>query len=179
MLFFIGKVQPVVGRYWYPKYWFGTEFFLSDLVSVQFHSQDLDFFSLKKTFRNLSKKWTGSVTLFTTLSTNTIFKFILHFTITTNSLYYPLVFVVIYYKLCLSSSVATERLLDVMSGRYASRRHELFMNKKEREQCSGLRTSNLHQLSNPGFLGGGGEKDSAVLRQLMEFFKVLIFHCLG
>jgi hypothetical protein len=90
------------------------------------------------------------------------------------------VFLVIYFKLCVSSSVATERLLDVMSGRYASRRHELFMNKKEREQCSGLRTSNLHQLSNPGFLGGGGEKDSAVLRQLMEFFKVpvIVFLCL-
>jgi len=78
-----------------------------------------------------------------------------------------------YLACCLSSSVAMERMLEVMSGRYASRRHELFLNKKEREQCSGLRTSDLHQLSNPGFLGGGGEKDSAVLRQLMDFFKVL------
>jgi hypothetical protein len=76
-----------------------------------------------------------------------------------------------------SSSVACERMLEVMSGRYHSRRHELFLDKKEREQCNGNRTSYLHQLSNPGFLGGGGEKDSAVLRHLIDFFLVIFSSC--
>jgi hypothetical protein len=76
-----------------------------------------------------------------------------------------------------SSSVAIERMIAVMSGRYRSRRHELFLDKREREQCNGSRTSNLYQLSNPGFLGGGGEKDSAVIHQLIHIFKVMVFLC--
>ena len=66
-------------------------------------------------------------------------------------------------------------MIAVMSGRYRSRRHELFLKKREREQCNGSRTSDLYQLSNPGFLGGGGEKDSAVLRQLLDIFLVRRF----
>ena len=56
----------------------------------------------------------------------------------------------------------------VMRGVVKSRRHDLFLDKREREQCSGSETSRLYQLSNPGFLGGGGEKDTAVITHLRD-----------
>merc|ERR1719378_891040 len=37
-----------------------------------------------------------------------------------------------------------------------------------REQCSGNQTSALYQMSNPGFLGGGGEKDTMIIKLLMD-----------
>ena len=57
---------------------------------------------------------------------------------------------------------------SVMRGKRKSRRHELFLDKRERERCSGNETSRLYQLSNPGFLGGGGEKDTIVIMQLID-----------
>ena len=57
---------------------------------------------------------------------------------------------------------------DVMKGKRKSRRHELFLDKRERERCNGSETSRLYQLSNPGYLGGGGEKDTIVIKQLIE-----------
>ena len=51
---------------------------------------------------------------------------------------------------------------NVMKGRTKSRRHELFL---EREPCNGSETS---RLSNPGYLDGGGEKDTIVFKQLIE-----------
>ena len=65
------------------------------------------------------------------------------------------------------SDVAVNHLRKVMEGSFQSRRHSLFLNKKERV-CSGIETSRLYQLSNPGFLGGHGKKDSIVVNELME-----------
>merc|ERR1712112_772038 len=42
--------------------------------------------------------------------------------------------------------------------------------RRERLRCSGSDTSRLYQLSNPGFLGGGGEVDTAVIKQLEKVF---------
>ena len=55
-----------------------------------------------------------------------------------------------------------------MEGSVKSVRHNLFFNKRQRESCSGNETSRLYQLSNPGFLGGYGKKDSIVIGELME-----------
>ena len=55
-----------------------------------------------------------------------------------------------------------------MEGTVRSRRHQLFLIKKERESCSANDTSTLYQISNPGFLGGYGRKDSIVINELME-----------
>ena len=65
---------------------------------------------------------------------------------------------------------------NVMRGKTKSRRHELFLDKRERERCSGNETSRLYQLSNPGYLGGGGEKDTIVIKQLIETVFVKYFH---
>ena len=56
----------------------------------------------------------------------------------------------------------------VMMGTIKSRRHNLFLNRRERERCSGSETSLLYQLSNPGFLGGNGVKDTIVINQLKK-----------
>ena len=63
-----------------------------------------------------------------------------------------------------------------MSNKTKSRRHDLFLDKKERERCSGSETSRLYQLSNPGFLGGGGEKDTVVIKQLIDTVFMKYFH---
>ena len=65
---------------------------------------------------------------------------------------------------------------NVMSNKTKSRRHDLFLDKKERERCSGSETSRLYQLSNPGFLGGGGEKDTVVIKQLIDTVFMKYFH---
>ena len=64
------------------------------------------------------------------------------------------------------SDVAVSHLRKVMEGRVRSRRHNLFLIKRERESCSATNTSLLYQLSNPGFLRG--QKDSIVINELME-----------
>jgi len=74
--------------------------------------------------------------------------------------------------------VAVKRMINVMSGRQTSCRHKLFLEKQEREQCNSSQTSVLYQLSNPGFLGGSGIEDSAVLNQLLGVFKVCTFRIL-
>ena len=66
------------------------------------------------------------------------------------------------------SDVAVSHLRKVMEGTVSSRRHQLFLIKKERESCSANDTSTLYQISNPGFLGGYGRKDSIVINELME-----------
>ena len=71
---------------------------------------------------------------------------------------------------CYRSGVATHRMLEVMRGKYRSRRHELFLVRGQRERCSGSGVSELYQLSNSSFLGGGGEKDTGVLDYLRKFF---------
>ena len=76
---------------------------------------------------------------------------------------------------CFSSPMAVERMKNVMRGKTKSRRHELFLDKRERERCSGNETSRLYQLSNPGYLGGGGEKDTIVIKQLIETVFVKYF----
>ena len=63
-----------------------------------------------------------------------------------------------------------------MKAKIKSRRHDLFLDRKERERCSGSETSRLYQLSNPGFLGGGGEKDTVVIRQLIDKVFNKYFH---
>ena len=77
---------------------------------------------------------------------------------------------------CFSSPIAVERMKNVMNGRRNSLRHELFLDKRERERCSGNETSRLYQLSNPGYLGGGGEKDTIVIKQLIETVFVKYFN---
>ena len=64
--------------------------------------------------------------------------------------------------------MAVSHLRKVMEGTVKSRRHQLFLNKRERESYSGIQTSLLYQLSNPGFLGGYGKKDSIVVNELMD-----------
>ena len=64
--------------------------------------------------------------------------------------------------------MAVSHLRKVMEGTFWSKRHNLFLDKKERETCSANDTSRLHQLSNPSFLGGYGKKDSIVINELME-----------
>ena len=66
------------------------------------------------------------------------------------------------------SDVAVNHLRKVMEGTVRSKRHNLFLIKKERESCSANDTSRLWQISNPGFLGGYGKKDSTVINVLME-----------
>ena len=70
--------------------------------------------------------------------------------------------------------MATEHMVKVMKGTVKSRRHDLFLDKREREQCSGSETSRLYKLSNPGFLGGGGEKDTVVIKHLID--RVFMVH---
>ena len=48
----------------------------------------------------------------------------------------------------------------------------VFFERQEREDCSGLRLSNLYRLSNPGYLGeAGGRTDSAVIAWLEAVFE--------
>ena len=68
----------------------------------------------------------------------------------------------------IGSSMATSHMVRVMAARTRSRRHLLFLDRRERERCSGAGPSRLYQLSNPGFLGGGGETDTAVIKHLTE-----------
>ena len=72
--------------------------------------------------------------------------------------------------------MAIEHMVKVMKGVVKSRRHDLFLDKRERDQCSGSETSRLYQLSNPGFLGGGGEKDTMVIKHLIDRVFMVHFH---
>ena len=66
--------------------------------------------------------------------------------------------------------MAVDHMERVMKGSCKSRRHTLFLDRRERLRCSGSDASRLYQLSNPGFLGGGGEVDTAVIKQLEKVF---------
>ena len=70
--------------------------------------------------------------------------------------------------------MAIDHMVKVMRGVVKSRRHDLFLDKRERDQCSGSETSRLYQLSNPGFLGGGGQKDTVVIKHLID--RVFMVH---
>ena len=70
----------------------------------------------------------------------------------------------------ISNPMAVDHMERVMRGTCKSRRHTLFLDRRERLRCSGSDTSRLYQLSNPGFLGGGGEVDTAVIKQLEKVF---------
>ena len=59
-------------------------------------------------------------------------------------------------------------MVKVMRGELESRRHELFMDRKERKNCGGMKTSKLYMLSNPGFMGEGGERDSEIITYLVD-----------
>ena len=72
--------------------------------------------------------------------------------------------------------MAIDHMIKVMRGVVKSRRHDLFLDKRERDQCSGSETSRLYQLSNPGFLGGGQEKDTVVIKQLKDRVFMINFH---
>ena len=64
--------------------------------------------------------------------------------------------------------MAVNHLRKVMEGSVQSKRHKLFLDRRERECCSGIEilSSRLYQLSNPGFLG---DQDwSIVVSELME-----------
>ena len=66
------------------------------------------------------------------------------------------------------SRVAVERMKGILCGRIASKRHELFLVKQEREQCNGRKTSTLYLLSNQGFLGGDGDQDTVVIKLIQD-----------
>ena len=72
--------------------------------------------------------------------------------------------------------MAVNHLRKVMEGTVRSRRHNMFFNKRQREACSASEPSALYQLSNPGFLGGYGKKDSIVISELMENVFHKYFH---
>ena len=76
----------------------------------------------------------------------------------------------------IDSPMAIDHMTKVMKGVVKSRRHDLFLDKRERDQCSGSETSRLYQLSNPGFLGGGGEKDTVVIKHLIDRVFMVNFH---
>ena len=76
-----------------------------------------------------------------------------------------------------SSPPAIEHMKNVMRGVTKSRRHAMFLERSQRDHCSGARMSTLHKISNPGYLGGGGEKDTAVIthirdRVFLQYFKM-------
>ena len=66
------------------------------------------------------------------------------------------------------SDVAVSHLRKVMEGSVRSRRHNLFLNKRERDSCSATNPSTLFLLSNAGFLGKTPGKDSIVINELMD-----------
>ena len=66
------------------------------------------------------------------------------------------------------SEVAVSHLRRVMKGGVRSKRHSLFLNKRERESCSATNPSRLYLLSNAGFLGKTPGKDSIVINELMD-----------
>ena len=62
---------------------------------------------------------------------------------------------------------------EIMKSSFKSRRHDLFLVRKEREQCNGMKMSTLHRLSNPSFLGGNFEQDSTIINLITQtVFKV-------
>ena len=64
-----------------------------------------------------------------------------------------------------------------MKGQLKSRRHNLFMDRKEREQAGIIRTSKLYVLSNPAFMGNStGERDSEIIHYLIDDVFNLHFH---
>ena len=67
-------------------------------------------------------------------------------------------------------------MVKVMKGELKSRRHELFMDRKERAQSGGLKTSKLYGLSNPAFMGDAGERDSSVVQYLIDEVFTPYFH---
>ena len=75
----------------------------------------------------------------------------------------------------IASHVAAEHMVKIMKGTTSSTRHELFMVKRERNQCSGSEISRLHQLSNPCFLDGDGEKDLRVIKYLIDHVFMMNF----
>lgn len=63
--------------------------------------------------------------------------------------------------------MAVSHLKKVMQGAVKSKRHNLFLNKRERDACTAGDISRLYKLSNQGFLGDDS-KDSIVVNELME-----------
>ena len=76
----------------------------------------------------------------------------------------------------IASHLAVDYMVKIMKGITISTRHELFMDKRERDLCSGSQTSRLHQLSNPSFLGGDGEKDIRVIKYIIDHVFMIYFH---
>ena len=70
----------------------------------------------------------------------------------------------------IKSPLALDRMARVMSGEFYSRRHVLFLDKKERDNCSADTISELYRLSNPGFLGECGVEDVNIDRYLKQVF---------
>ena len=70
---------------------------------------------------------------------------------------------------------ALSRMKGIMKTTFKSRRHDLFLVRKEREQCNGMKMSTLHRLSNPSFLGGNFEQDSNIINLITQnVFKVSV-----
>ena len=71
----------------------------------------------------------------------------------------------------IKSPLALDRMARVMSGEFYSRRHVLFLDKKERDNCSAGTISELYRLSNPGFLGECGVEGVSIDRYLEQVFE--------
>ena len=64
--------------------------------------------------------------------------------------------------------MAVSHLRKVMEGSVRSRRHNLFLNKRERDSCSATNPSTLFLLSNAGFLEKTPGKDRLVINELID-----------
>ena len=71
----------------------------------------------------------------------------------------------------IKSPLALEHMMQVMSGNFFSKRHLLFLDKKERDNCSANMISELYHLSNPGFLGDCGVEDIGINKYLEHIFE--------
>ena len=71
----------------------------------------------------------------------------------------------------IKSPLVVERMVQVMSGDFFSRRHILFLDRKERDNCSANTISELYHLSNPGFLGECGVEDIGINKYLEHIFE--------
>ena len=71
----------------------------------------------------------------------------------------------------IKSPLALEHMMQVMSGNFFSKRHLLFLDRKERDNCSANMISELYHLSNPGFLGDCGVEDIGIHKYLEHIFE--------
>jgi len=68
----------------------------------------------------------------------------------------------------ISSKKAMDRMRAITRGEFESTRHELFFDRKEREQCNGQNSSNLNNMANGSFFREFDEMETKILAQIKE-----------